>query len=268
MQKTLRELGSSILLAIVAVCLVLGGISLALAEGFIPAVSNPFVSSTPSPVIGTATSPAQPVIDTVPPLLPSDTPVPSAISCTPPSGWLAIRVQPGDTLASLALAHGTSADLLTQGNCQLFDPLLPDTLVYVPPPPVRTSIPCGRPAGWIIYILQPGNTLYSLSHAYGVSIAQLQQANCMSSGQTALKAGQQFWVPNVITRTPLASSTPSLTPVSIIFPTLTASMTTAVPSAIPTATGTPTPTATATATQILPSATQPPTSTASITAFP
>jgi LysM repeat protein len=268
MRQTLRELAGSILFAIAAIGLVLGGISLALAEGLIPVESNPFPTPTRFQVLEIPTSTSQLIIETMPQVNPSETASPSPIICNPPSGWIAIRVKPGDTLASLASLYQTTTLLLSQANCLASDMLEPNSLLYVPPAPTQTSLSCGPPGGWIIYTVRPGDTMYSLSHAYGVSIAQLQQANCMSSGQTSLKSGQQLWVPNVVTRTPRATRTPSLTPVSIIFPTLTSSLTTDVPTLTPTTT---TPTGTMTHS---PTATQPPTSTlpqtptATVTSFP
>ena len=271
MQQTLRELGGSILFAFIAMGLVLGGISLALAEGFIPNISNPFPTPTQFSFISTPSQTPQLMIESPSEASPSETLAPLPTSCSPPAGWMAIRVNPADTLASLASQHQTTSALLSQANCLSSDTLVPDSLLYVPPAPLQTSRPCGSPAGWIIYIVQPGNTLYSLSHAYGVTINQLQQANCMSSGQTGLNSGQQFYVPNVVTRTPLVSPTPTLTPVSIIFPTLTSSLTTSVPTNSTPATSIPSMTTAApTATESPPPTTQPPTSpaTATITAFP
>ena len=270
MRNTLRELGGSILFAIVAILLVLAGISLALAEGFIPVASNPFPSPTPFPIQVFPTSSAQLIIDTLPPEVPVATNTPTPVICSPPAGWLAIRVGQGDTLASLAIRYQTTTTLLAQGNCLTTDTLVPDTLLYVPPVPTtatQTSRPCGPPGGWVIYTVRPGDTMYSLSHAYGISISQLQAANCMGSGQTSLRSGQQLWVPNVITRTPLASRTSTLTPVSIIFPTQTASATTAPPTTVPSATATGTSTQPPTSTPP-PTATQPPTPTATVTLFP
>jgi LysM repeat protein len=59
-----------------------------------------------------------------------------------------------------------------------------------------TSIPCQTPLSWVPYVVQPGDTLYHLSVAYGVTTAQLQQANCMGSS-TFLKVGQTLFVPPV-----------------------------------------------------------------------
>lgn len=114
-----------------------------------------------------------------------------------------------------------------------------------------TIIPCGAPAGWVQYTVQPGDNLYQISLRYGLSVAQLQSANCLGTS-TLIYGGQKLWVPNVITNTPLATN------IVIDFPTATLSPTnTSTPTATVTVTSTSTPTPTATST---PSAT--PTSTA------
>jgi LysM repeat protein len=281
---TLRQLGGSILLAIFSVALVIGGISLAMAESYIPDISTPTdtqalivivasPSSTPIPLQslpGTAT------------VLPSATPtatVPPPTSCPPPTGWVPITVGPGDDLVALSYRyHSTPEDLLL-ANC-LFSVDLPyGSIIYVPSVPTNTPVRCGPPVGWIQYTVRPGNTMYSLSQAYGTSISQLQLANCMSSNQYNLAAGQVIWVPNVITRTPRATATATLTPVSIVFPTLTRTATvtqtptqeptgTNVPTATNVPTSTATGTATATASSTAPAPTPTPTATATITAFP
>ena len=117
----------------------------------------------------------------------------------------------------------------------------------------NTPIPCGHPVGYIQYTVQAGDTIFSISHAYGLTIAQLQQANCRATGDYYIVTGQHLWVPNVITRTPLATRTETLTPVSIIFPTLTLSPTpTYTPTITPSPTLTPTATLTSTHTNTVP----------------
>jgi hypothetical protein len=72
--------------------------------------------------------------------------------------------------------------------------LFPGTVIYVPPASTQTSWLCGRPSGWIVYIVQPGDTLYRLSLAFGVSVAQLQQANCITDPNN-LPTGLKLYVP-------------------------------------------------------------------------
>jgi LysM repeat protein len=276
---TLRQLGGGLLLAAFSAALVVGGISLALAESYVPVVPTP--TDTQAPVISfpSPTSPSLAFITET--ILPSPSPsptetIPPPTSCPPPSGWVAITVQPGEDLLTLAARYKTTREQLLAANCLFSNDLPTGSILYVPPIPTDTPVPCGPPAGWIRYIVQPGNTLYSLSQAYGVSLSQLQFANCMAANQYNLATGQTIWVPNVVTRTPRATATPTLTPVIIIFPTLTgtvpATSTTIAPPTstnIPTSTNVPTGTPTGTATG---TASPPPTATlpatATITAFP
>ncbi|MBN1668605.1 MAG: LysM peptidoglycan-binding domain-containing protein [Anaerolineales bacterium] len=83
-------------------------------------------------------------------------------------------------------------------------------------PSASATVPaCGAPPGWVIYIVQPGDTLYGISLLFGVSIAELQNANCLAS--VYVYSGQRLYVPNVptitspATQTSTASSAPTST---------------------------------------------------------
>ena len=275
----LRQLGGGLLLAAFSAALVIGGISLALAESYVPVVPTPTLTQVPVLSFPSPTSPSLAFITET--IFPSPSPsptmtVPPPTSCPPPSGWVAITVQPGENLLTLAARYKTSREQLLAANCLFADDLPTGSILYVPPIPTNTPVPCGPPAGWIRYTVQPGNTLYSLSQAYGVSLSQLQFANCMLSYQYNLVTGQTIWVPNVVTRTPRATATATLTPVIIIFPSVTGTLpptaTATIPPTstnIPTSTNVPTgiPTGTASATSPPPPTATPP-ATATITAFP
>jgi LysM repeat protein len=270
----LRRLGGSLLLAAFSAALVIGGISLALAESYVPVVPTPTETQALIPIIPSPTSPPLAFITgTAIPAATNTLQPPTSSACPPPLGWIAVSVQPGDSLATLASRYQVTPQELSQANCLFSTDLPTGSILYVPSIPTNTPVPCGPPSGWIRYTVQPGNTMYSLSQAYGVSISQLQFANCMASNQFGLSTGQSLWVPNVATRTPRASATPTLTPVSIIFPTLTRTATiTPTATASPTSTNVPTVTATGTATATASSTAPPPsptaTATATVTAFP
>jgi LysM repeat protein len=66
-----------------------------------------------------------------------------------------------------------------------------------------TPTPCGPPAGWVIYIVQPGDTLFSLARNTGTTPDQLLLANCLT-GSTII-AGQGIFVPRL---PPTRTSTP------------------------------------------------------------
>lgn len=263
---TFRQIGGSLLLAIFSVALVIGGISLALAESYVPVIPTLTETLPPTPLFQTSTATLSTFIETavsLPPPTPTPTEtVPPPTNCPPPAGWVAISVQPGDTLATLAARYQSTSNQLMEANCLFSSDLPAGSILYVPPFPTQTSIPCGPPPGWIRYTVRPGNTLTGLAQAFGVSIAQLQFANCMPSNQFYLATGQVIWVPNVATRTPRATATATLTPVSIIFPSVTwTASVTPTPTNTPTVTPTPTNTSTVTLTATFASPTTPPTAT-------
>jgi len=216
--NVLRTASGGLLLAFLSALLVLGGLSLALAEAYVPPPATPL--------------PTQPIFPTLPIVAPSPLPFPTSTAsmpppsaCPPPPGWILVTILPGDTLERLAARYGTTTEALIRSNCLSSGVLLPGYGIYVPPAPTVTAVLCGPPLGWIQIVVQPGDTLYRISLRYGVSVDRLKRANCLISDY--LMAGQRLWVPNVPTRQP------SGTPVEIEFPTTT-----------PEATETPSPTAT------------------------
>lgn len=201
-----------LLTAFICFLFVLGGFSLSLAEGARSLVlPSPYFTATLSqPVLP---SPVQ--MPTTQPPSPSPSPIaPSPASCPPPAGWVPLVVQSGQTLEALAQAYHTSVQMLMQANCLLSQTLVPGAVLYVPPAPTATRPPCGPPRDWIPYTVQPGDTLYSLAKYYGVTVAQLQQANCLGDS-TLIVAGQVIYVPNMPTRTP--SPGPTVTPMPPLF---------------------------------------------------
>lgn len=253
--RILRGLAGGFLLALFSLFLVLGSIWLALAEGVVR--TRPIsILPTPSPLSSPPTFPAFPILasptpsSTLPVLIPSP-------SCIPPSGWVPLLVNYGDTLETLAQRFGITIEILSNANCLSSDMLIPGSLIYVPQIPTSTPIPCGPPPGWVQYVVQSGDTLYRLSQAFGVDYRLLQQANCLGNS-TLIYAGQRLWVPNIPTRTPIVTDTPII----IVIATTTATLT---PTVFPSETPTSLPTVTSTAT---PSPTPPPTALPSETPTP
>jgi LysM repeat protein len=205
--------------------------------------NTPTVS--PTPVAPTL----EPTLMQLPTLTPTYTPPPN---CPPPPGALAVEVRLGDTLESLAATYGIAVQDLMQANCMLVTTLQPGMIVYIPQPattavvvswPTATPYVCGVPWGWVPYTVRPGDTLSSLSRAYGVTVFDLQKANCLGT-TTLIYTGQVLYVPNVPTVTPyptaiLWTATPVWT-VTPIYP----SATFIYPTPTEAATFTPAPTAT------------------------
>jgi LysM repeat protein len=237
--QSLRQLGGGVIIALVSVILVIGGISLALAET-LPAQATPTaIPATISLDFPTATFTVEPLVISETPTVPQTlTALPTntlfvanaPVTCTPPSGWLRIFTAAGDSVYSLAQRYKTTAETLGAANCLTSMDLPAGTALYVPPVPTVTVVPCGPPAGYVKrHVVQVGDNLYRIALSYGITYQQLQRANCMGSS-TTIYAGQLLWVPNVATRTPV----PGITIVPD-FPTATPSHTSE-PTALPTAT--------------------------------
>jgi len=201
-----------LLIALACVGLLLGGFSLALAETNINAapVATPTLHPTDTSLPTarpTATNTTKAGItpqNTPTPRPPTATPTlpPPPTSCPPPAGWVAYTVKSGDTLAGLAARFRTNITALKQGNCLISTELINGSIIYVPPAPTATRIPCGPPAGWVIIYVQQGDTLFRLSQAYGITVTQLQLANCMGSS-TVLRLGQSLYAPPWAPLTPI-----------------------------------------------------------------
>jgi LysM repeat protein len=173
--------------------IVVGGFLLAFSEGGVklglpsPQETSIPTSSGPQP---TPTSPSE----LSPTKIPTQTTLPTRT--TSPSS-------PSPTLTSTSTESSTATSSVTSTPLPTPSPLPPATLAptFPPQPPPE----CGPSASWTIYIVQPGDTLYRIGQAYGVTVDQLIFANCLVS--TTIHAGQQLWVPNVAPQFPTATIT-------------------------------------------------------------
>src|SRR5690349_274850 len=218
--QTLRQLGGGVIVAIFSVILVIGGIFLSLAETLPPAstptqIPPTFPESFPTPTPTTIGFPATDTPTTTALSTTTSTTTATALAaapttCTPPSGWIRITTGSGDTVYELAQRYKTTAENLNAANCLTAAELPAGLALYVPPVPTVTVIPCGPPAGWVRnYVVQRGDTLFSIAISYNITYPQLQRGNCMGSS-TTIYAGQRLWVPNVPripTRTPVPGVT-------------------------------------------------------------
>ncbi len=274
--QAVRQLGGGLIYGLVSVVLVVGGLSLALAENAPPTHLTPTSSL---PAVPQTLTPTQPGFTEAPTWTasPTQTPPPPA-NCPPPPGWTLVAVQSGDTLENLAARYHTSADQIRQGNCLLTSSLAVGYGIYVPyiPPQFQPTpvILCGPFPGWVRnYIVQPGDDLFRIALRYGATTADMQRANCITN-PNALPVGLQLWVPNVPTITPGITFIPQfntqtevptepLTLTPLPFTATIVSTNTSIPNTsttVPTFAPTPTPTSGPTSTFIPPTAT--------ITAFP
>ena len=228
--RALREMSGGLIVAVVSVLLVLGGISLSLAENqpdepptptpLPPIIATSIELPTFTPVIVNTNTPevATQTATQIFTASPSATLAVAAV-CNPPTGWIQIIVSASDTLYTIAERYKTTAEILNISNCLNNTIPAVGSRLYVPPVPTVTVIPCGPLAGWIkAYTVKPGDNLYRISLLYRTTVALLQRANCMGSS-TIIYVGQVLYVPNVPTSTPgvtdipsFNTATPSFTP--------------------------------------------------------
>ena len=207
--KNFRQVLLGFFVAFASIGLIVGSFSLSLAEANInsapvptetlqptePATLQPL---TPTPVAPTP-SPTRTRTRT-PSWTPSLTPTPTI--CELPLGWVYYVVSPGDTLDRIGEYYQISSAELQQANCLPTTELPAGSGIYVPPLSIQTPVACGAPSSWIIYNVQPGDTLYRLSLSYGITVGELQRGNCMGSS-TFLRVGQRIYVPPWAARTPI-----------------------------------------------------------------
>ncbi len=200
--QVVRQIGSGIFYGLVSVILVVGGLSLALAESY----TSPSPTSTASPPIVPQTSTST---QAGPTALPSSTPSPTTTplpptNCPPPTGWILISVQPYDTLESLAARFKVTPYQLAQANCLPTNNLEPGYNIYVPLPSTALPVSYGAPFGWSrADLVQPGATPYHIAALYGTTFSELQSANCLFT--TVITPGNLLWVPSVSIVTPMAT---------------------------------------------------------------
>jgi len=179
--NALRQLGTGFLYALVSVVLVVGGLSLALAEGGLNANSPAATVQSTTTVAAPTASPAATQTE-----VPTWTVTPTSPVSSPTAG-------PSATLQLSTLTP-------TVG-------LPTATTYYAPPLPTytrsayHTSVACGPYYGWVLaYYVQPGDTLYHIATQYNTTANALQIANCKPT--TVIFVGERLWVPNVPTVTP------------------------------------------------------------------
>jgi LysM repeat protein len=253
MQSSTSQAVKSILFGALSIIIAVGSVSLSLAE-------NNNIVKPPAPTAAPSNTQAILPTQAITPSSSNETPIvipteiasltatatlPAPTSCPLPSGWVTTSVKNGDTAQSIAMRYNISVQLFLQQNCLLIENLTPNSIIYVPYIAPITATPCRPPAGWIQYIVQPGDTLYHLAWAYNINVTDLQNGNCMGASQF-LAAFQILYVPNVITRTPSLTITPipTNTATATTTPTTTQTLEPTTTEPQPSPTETPSPTAT------------------------
>jgi LysM repeat protein len=237
------KIGAGILAVLGSTAIILGGLTLSLSESSQPQTQTGQPAPTSGAVWLTAHA-RQTAATQGATQMPSPPGFTLPADCIPPKNWQPVIVQTGDTLLTLASRYQTTPNEIALANCLIVSTLIPGSVIYIPPPhptemaaiPSPTPTLCGPPPGWTLYTVQPEDNLFRIGLAYGVTVAQLQFANCLES--TLIRPGDRLWVPDVPTRTPQVSLT--FTPTKTRPP----ATSTQTPTITPTPTGTPTPTPT------------------------
>ncbi len=196
--RNVRQVVLGIVIAVVSLGLTVGALALSMAEGSSYTsgfTATPTTTLSPVPSLTPTQQTPTPQVVTATAATPSETPTLTSTptTCPTPLGWMPYTVQSGDTLDGLAAKYKRTTAEISQANCLGVNGLQPGMTIYLPPLPTRTPVPCGRPAGWVQYVVMPGDTLYRLSQAYAVTVTELQRANCMTS--TLLHVYQTLFVP-------------------------------------------------------------------------
>ncbi len=213
--NSIRQLGSGLLYAVVSVVLVVGGLSLALAEGHNN--STPPTKPTPTLLLPSPTVTAA---------MPSSTSTPSLITPSPSATLTPFATpQPPIVTETRSLVTTTT------------QPRATSTHIISP-----THFDCGPYRGWLRnYTVQPGDTLFHIATLYQTTVTAMQIANCKLN--FTIFPGEVLWVPNVPTITPgvtviptfaTPTATPTLPPTATSLPYFTET-------AVPTVTLTPIP---------------------------
>jgi len=227
--QNIRQILTGMLLALISIAVVLGGFTLATVEGR-KASSLPTETVEPLFVTKSAEMPTQVEV------LPSPTRVlvtetPKLAASPSPTATIAAAtdtVSPTATIISTATIFPTNTSLpsLTPGAATLTP--LPSSTAWP-----TVYVPCGAPFGWVEYYVVTGDTLFSIGLRYGVTVLELQRANCLGTSVT-IQVGKLLKVPYVATAVPYLSPTPAATAISTIeAPTVTVPPATEAPSVTP-----------------------------------
>jgi LysM repeat protein len=212
MKPALKKTFSAIIIALASLVIVIGIASLAMVQGgtsILPGRGDS--TATPTLAIiteasdvggsdgtggsGGSTGSSKPTITQVASMGDQTATPPSVLSCETPEGWMPIIVMPDQTLNEIAAQYNTSPEILQEGNCLDGSSIQAGSIIFVPTTAQtsQSSIPCGPPAGWVIYYVQPGDTLYGIATMFGTTVNQLVNANCLNT--TYVYSGQRLYVP-------------------------------------------------------------------------
>jgi LysM repeat protein len=158
--------------------------------------SPPFTASPTELLLPSATATLSLTPSTT--VISSETAAPSSTACPIPDGWIQYTVQRGETLNPLAARYGLLPQVLADANClSESQQVVAGLSLFVPGPtalpPIASQVPCTPRYDWVIYIVQPGDTLYNLARRLNTTAYNLRISNCLSTD--TIYIGQRLYVP-------------------------------------------------------------------------
>lgn len=196
--------------AITSSVIVLGSFVLAFSE------TGRSLAIAPSPTIQATSLPTRlpppTVTPTIPPsptptATPTSTATPTPTCPEPPDDWIPITARRGETLKKFAEMYGTTQRDLVDVNCLTVSQFKGGEVLYVPGvSPTEPTERCVKQTDWYIYIVQRGDTLFSLSRQLGISVKQLMDANCLSTYD--IYVNQKLYVPYPLSPRPNPTQRP------------------------------------------------------------
>jgi LysM repeat protein len=151
---------------------------------------------------------------------PTDTPVPTPTPTPLPPR--AHSVREGETMSDIALLYDITIDEILALNPNTDPALIREgEVLLIPaatatPGPTPTGAATATPSGFVIHIVESGETLITIAEEYEVPLSLIRTANDMAPGDDTIRAGQSLVIPQT-TPTPMASPTaaPHTTPTPV-----------------------------------------------------
>ena len=118
-------------------------------------------------------------------------------TATQPPEPATVTATPTQTATPTATPTATATPTPTPTSTPTVTPKHTPTSTPTPTVTLTRTPPCVRkqPYGWVSYVVQRGNTLYSLARRTGTTVAQIQRVNCLPD--TRIRTGEWLWLPPI-----------------------------------------------------------------------